>query len=112
MRSLCTRTCTRLPVVSGALRTQFPDAQIGEKMKSKFFLVLILVISATSFVLSQTDTARLIGTISDASGAVLPNAGVTVTNTGTGRTVTTETNGSGEYTVNGLSAGTYHLEVK
>lgn len=81
-------------------------------MKSKFFLVLILVLSLAGLALAQTDTARLIGTITDSSGAVIPNAAVAVTNTGTGRTVTAQTSGSGEYVVNALPAGKYHIEVK
>jgi hypothetical protein len=81
-------------------------------MKTKFFLVLILVLCLTGLALAQTDTARLIGTITDPTGAVIANAAVTVTNTGTGRTVTVQTGSSGEYTLNALSAGKYHIEVK
>src|SRR5580658_10786699 len=81
-------------------------------MPSKPFLVLISVFCLAGLVLAQTDTARLIGTISDSTGAVVPNATVAVTNTGTGRTVTAQTSGSGEYTFNALSAGRYHVEVK
>ena len=40
-------------------------------MKSKFVLVLSLVVCCASFALAQTDTARLIGTITDATGAVV-----------------------------------------
>jgi hypothetical protein len=80
-------------------------------MQRRFFLVLILVLCVAGLALAQTDTARLIGTITDATGAVLPNATVMVTNTGTGRTVTVQTSGSGEYTLNALSAGKYHVEV-
>jgi len=81
-------------------------------MKIRFFLVLILVLCFAGLALAQTDTARLIGTIMDSTGAVIPNAAVAVTNTGTGRTVTVQTGGSGEYTVNALPAGKYHIEVK
>ena len=81
-------------------------------MNSRFFLVLILVLCLAGFALAQTDTARLIGTITDSTGAVIPNAAVAVTNTGTGRTVTAQTSGSGEYVVNALPAGKYHIEVK
>jgi hypothetical protein len=81
-------------------------------MSSKTLLVLVLVFCLAGFALAQTDTARLIGTITDATGAVVPNATVTVTDTGTGRIVTTQTSASGEYTENALSAGKYHIEVK
>ena len=78
----------------------------------RLFLSLLLVAGSSVSLFGQTDTARLIGTITDPSGAVIPNAAVTVTNTGTGRAVTIQTSGSGEYTVTALSAGKYHIEVK
>jgi hypothetical protein len=81
-------------------------------MKSKFILALGLVLCLTGFALAQTDTARLIGTITDPTGAVIPNAEVAVTNSGTGRAVTTQTGGSGEYVVNALLPGNYRIEVK
>ncbi len=80
-------------------------------MSSKFFLIFTLVLCLAGLTLAQTDTARLIGTITDPTGAVVPNAAVTVTNTGTGRTVTAETGGSGEYAINALTAGKYHINV-
>jgi hypothetical protein len=78
----------------------------------KFLLALMLMFCLASLVLAQTDTARLIGTITDPSGAVVAKASITVTNTGTGRAVTVQTSDSGGYTVNALSAGKYHIDVK
>lgn len=74
------------------------------------FLLIVMTISAVAF--AQSDAARIVGTITDSTGAVLPKATVTVTNTDTARTVTVETNASGEYVVNGLPRGKYHIEVK
>ena len=81
-------------------------------MKNRFFFLLVLVLSLAGLALAQTDTARLIGTITDSTGAVIPNATVAVTNSGTGRTVTVNTGASGEYVVNALTPGTYHVDVK
>ena len=81
-------------------------------MKSRFSLVVMVVFCLAGLALAQTDTARLIGTITDPTGAVIPKATVSVTNTATGRAVTTETGAAGEYTVNALSAGRYHINVK
>jgi len=78
----------------------------------RLLLSLLLVAASSVSLFGQTDTARLVGTITDATGAVVPNAAVTVTNTGTARTITALTNASGEYTVNALPAGKYHVEVK
>jgi hypothetical protein len=87
-------------------------SRIGGYMKSRFFLVLVLMLCLSGLALAQTDTARVIGTITDATGAVLPNTTVTITNTGTGHEVTTKTSGSGEYVATALPAGNYHLTVK
>ena len=81
-------------------------------MKSRFFLVLILVFCLAGFALAQTDTARVVGTITDSTGAVVANASVVVTSVDTGRTMTVQTSGSGEYVVNAVPAGKYHIEVK
>jgi hypothetical protein len=81
----------------------------------RFFCVwlsLLVVTGSSVSLFGQSDTARLIGTITDASGAVVAGATVTVTNTGTARAVTAQTSGSGEYTVNALPAGKYHVDVK
>jgi outer membrane receptor protein involved in Fe transport len=81
------------------------------RRSQSIFWSLILIAGSSISLFGQTDTARLIGTITDSSGAVIPNAGVTVTNTGTGRIVTSQTSASGEYTFNALSAGKYHITV-
>jgi len=81
-------------------------------MKSKLCLVLSLALGLAGLALAQSDTARLIGTIRDPSGAVVSNATVTVTDTATGRMVTEKTGASGEYAINALPIGKYHVEVK
>jgi len=81
-------------------------------MKAKFSLVLILILCLTGLALAQTDTARLYGTITDPTGAVLPNATITLTDAANGRMVTALTSDSGSYVLNALPVGKYHLEVK
>jgi hypothetical protein len=81
-------------------------------MSKRSLFVLAIVVGIAAMALGQTDTGRLIGTISDASGAVIDHTAVTVTNAGTARTVTAETNDSGQYVINALPAGTYHVEIK
>jgi outer membrane receptor protein involved in Fe transport len=81
-------------------------------MKSKFFLVLCVALSLAGWAIAQTDTGRVVGTITDPTGAVIPNATVTITNTETGRAASVQTGGSGEYVVNALSAGKYRVDVQ
>jgi hypothetical protein len=61
---------------------------------------------------AQAVSGSLVGTISDASGAAVPNAKVTITemNTGVGRT--TQTNESGNYTFSQLRPGTYAVAAE
>jgi outer membrane receptor protein involved in Fe transport len=61
---------------------------------------------------AQTITATLSGTVSDPSGAVVPNAKVLVTATATGQTKTATTDDAGRYTVTFLQPGEYRITVE
>ncbi|MGH9642496.1 MAG: carboxypeptidase-like regulatory domain-containing protein, partial [Terriglobales bacterium] len=80
-------------------------------MKSKLFALLVVALCMTAVAFAQTDTARVIGTITDSTGAVVPNATVTITDQGTGRVVTVTTNSVGQYAANALPLGRYSVEV-
>src|SRR4051794_6079891 len=60
---------------------------------------------------SQTLYGSLVGTVQDPSGATIPNATVTITNTGTGQTIDTKTDQAGRFDVLNLLPGTYELKV-
>jgi hypothetical protein len=60
---------------------------------------------------AQYDNGSLVGTIRDSSGAAVPGAAVTITNTATGITTKETTNGSGDYEVPSLRVGTYTISV-
>jgi hypothetical protein len=55
--------------------------------------------------------ASLRGTVTDPSGAVIPDATVLLTDVQTNRTFTTKTNAGGIYTFNGLAPAPYRLSV-
>jgi len=61
---------------------------------------------------AQTQTARLVGTVHDASGAAIPTAKVIATHDATKQTMETTTNPSGEYVLSALQPGTYTLNVE
>jgi hypothetical protein len=60
----------------------------------------------------QTIVGRISGTIVDSSGAVVPDANVTVTNSATNATRTATSDASGFYTVTNLPVGTYTVMVE
>ena len=72
--------------------------------------ILPLVLSGPRL-LAQSDTSSLSGTVTDSSGAVLPNAKVTVTNDATGLRRDVTTNSVGAYTITNLPSGNYTVTV-
>jgi hypothetical protein len=61
---------------------------------------------------AQVDTGTILGTIRDATGAVIPGARVTIANEATSFTQTTTTSGSGNYVFTPLRIGTYSVAVE
>src|SRR5271165_657369 len=57
-------------------------------------------------------TAAITGTVTDATGAVVPNASIMVRNQATGEERTTQSDAAGQYLVPSLAIGTYRVEVK
>jgi len=60
---------------------------------------------------AQTNTGRITGTVSDATGAVIPGVEIAVRNPATGLTRNTITNESGTYQVPLLPVGTYEVQA-
>jgi hypothetical protein len=75
------------------------------------FVALALSLSLTVPGFAQVVGATLSGTVTDASGAVIPNAQLSIKNTATGVTRTTAAGTSGFYTVPNLSPGSYEVTV-
>src|SRR5271169_3436677 len=72
--------------------------------------LLLLSLAAVSF--AQIDTASIIGTIKDSTGAVIGNAKVTVTNVATNETQTVTTGPDGSYVFPYLRVGSYTVGVE
>lgn len=76
---------------------------------SLLFVLLALVISTVP---SRAQyAASLQGTVADPTGAVIPDATVKLTDKETNRTLTAQSNGSGDYTIGGLQPSSYKIEV-
>jgi hypothetical protein len=60
----------------------------------------------------QQETATILGTVTDGTGAIVPGASVTVTNVQTNISLTTQTDARGAYVVPSLKPGEYSLTVE
>ncbi len=69
----------------------------------------LLCLSAS--LLAQSERGTISGAVRDASGAVIPGARVTVTNTATNTSTTIGSNEAGEFTVPSLAVGNYTVRV-
>src|SRR3984885_14664654 len=72
---------------------------------------LLLLLVPGQSVFAQVDEGSINGTVQDPTGAVVPNAQVTLLNTDQGITLTTTTNGAGEYTFSPVRIGHYSVSV-
>ncbi len=72
---------------------------------------LLLFLACAPLVWAQVLYGVLTGTVTDPTGAAVPNAIVNVRNQNNGETRTIKTNGSGEYTVRDVQPGQYTVEV-
>src|SRR5664280_756995 len=77
----------------------------------KYLLFLAMVLAA-SLCFGQTQSARLQGTVHDASGAIVPNAKVIAIHIATKDSSEATTNSSGVYVLPVLRPGTYTLSVE
>jgi outer membrane receptor protein involved in Fe transport len=69
-------------------------------------------LSTFGFAQSQALNGQIEGTVSDANGAVVPNASVTATNKETGTERKTTTDGSGTYKIPLLPLGSYRVTIE
>src|SRR5579864_8733072 len=74
-------------------------------------IATLMVVILSSALLAQTDTGRILGTVFDQTGAIVPGATVTITDTDRGTTRNLTTNDAGEYQAPNLIAGTYIVRV-
>jgi hypothetical protein len=76
------------------------------------FLILFAVLITASGTAGQTVQGVITGTITDPSGASVPNATVTITNAGTGLSQSTTTGTDGSYRFSLVPPGSYVIDIK
>jgi hypothetical protein len=72
---------------------------------------LVLMFLAVVPLHAQVDTGTILGTVTDASGAQIRGANVTLTNQGTSATLSTTTGSDGVYKFTPVKIGTYSVKV-
>jgi hypothetical protein len=74
-------------------------------------VVCLLALSLSPVAFGQAVYGSIYGTVTDATGAAVPGATVTVTDVAKGTTVTVQSNGSGDFTVEHLIPDVYDVKV-
>src|SRR6202030_3610678 len=84
----------------------------GHKNIALCLALLIFAILAPRVVTAQAVYGSIFGTVTDSTGAVVPNATVTVTDTTKGTSVSVQSDASGEYRVQHLIPDTYNVTAE
>ena len=80
---------------------------------SRYLAIILFAIAGFgSAAVAQVTTGSILGTVHDASGAVVPDATITVVDAGKGTTIVKQTDAQGNYTVPYLLPGTYNISVE
>ena len=82
------------------------------KVLRRFAVALVFAGAATVSAHAQNIFGSIVGTVVDQSGAVLPNAAITVTNIATGEKRAVASDGQGNYQVLSLPRGEYAIDIE
>lgn len=79
---------------------------------SRSLLLICVVLALFTPVFGQVPTGSISGTVTDSTGALVPNANVTITNKSTGIARTLEANAAGLFSAPALAPGDYDVKVE
>lgn len=87
---------------------------MGKQFCSNYWIPILAIVIFTLFlpVMASAQTSTINGTITDASGAVIPGVTVTVINTATKLPTTVTTNASGFFVVPNLPSAVYNVRLE
>src|SRR4029434_11169432 len=107
-----TDTCTRLDFSKSQIHNAALKYNKELNMKNRIVGLVVLGCLLSSNAFAQTSNATLGGTISDASGALIPGVTVTATNAATGIAASVLSNESGAYQFASLQTGSYTVSAE
>jgi hypothetical protein len=94
------------------MRLRSIGLRAAARLAAAGLLRFLLIAATTSAGYGQRITSRIVGVVTDPSGAVVANAAVTGTNRGTGISFQSTTNAEGYYVLPSIPAGEYVLSVR
>ena len=77
---------------------------------ARWFAMAVLLLLSTAAMHAQFDSASVLGYVRDASGAAVPNATVTLTNTASNVAKTATTDNEGRYEFASVPIGNYRVD--
>ena len=99
--------------VRGSMRSRTVTSQDGRATRTLRLLVVVFTLVALSVsALAQSTAGRILGTLTDQSGAAVAGATVVVTDAERGTTRTITSDESGSYAATNLQPGTYKIRVE
>jgi hypothetical protein len=81
-------------------------------MFQKLCSIAFLAATALPLLMGQSDVGRIVGTVTDSTGAVIPGAAIVVTNEKTSQERKTVADGAGRYAMPNLSPSTYSVKAE
>ncbi len=82
------------------------------QLQSRAVILLLALVVLAAPLRAQIDTGTILGTVKDATGAVVPRAKVTLTNTATGISIDRITDEEGRYIFPAIKSGSYQVTVE
>src|SRR5205823_5130904 len=80
--------------------------------RHRWFLLSLCLLLSCFPAAAQTTTGSIVGTVTDQTGSLVPDAAVTVTNEATGIEFKATTDSSGNYVVTPIPVGRYSVTVE
>ena len=87
------------------------SATISKAARSAWWPVALVLLALCALPAHAQYGASLQGSVTDAQGALIPGANLTLTDQETGRVLTTQSNSSGTYVFGGLTPSLYRIEA-
>src|SRR5271155_767791 len=108
------KVCVNLADARDIAMTRSAQLSIGTWTTKAFHAIVLLTVIGfgTLPLFAQFDTGTITGTVTDASGAVVSRAAVTVKNTGTGIQKSLVSDSSGRFVASSLPFGSYVVTVQ